>query len=65
MVYTLPLQATSKTSVAISAQKTAISVNKFMIVLLQISFQFTVMNLLVDLADFSYLKLTIKVVTYT
>ena len=34
MAYALPRQATSKTSVADSAQKTAILVNKFMLVLL-------------------------------
>ena len=33
MAYTLQRQATSKTSVANSAQKTAISVNKFMILI--------------------------------
>ena len=52
MPYTLPRQATSKISAANSAQKIVISVNKFMIVLLQISFQVIVINLLVDLAGF-------------
>ena len=52
MAYTLPRQATSKTSVANSSQKTAISVDKFMIALLQISFHITVINLLVNLAGF-------------
>ena len=52
MAYTLARQATSKTSVANSAEKTAISVKKFMIVLLQISFQITLINLLVDVAGF-------------